>query len=316
MSIETFENARKTNFTMIQNEFVNDPEVTLQSKGLLTVLLSNTEDWKIIMANIIKRSKNGRDAHYKTILELIKAGYYARITAKEGGKFKAIVHIFSDVKSDVKERLVTRLAQLEGAGYECVVEYMSEKPKRKSPNKEPFTESQDTDEKPFTENPDTENPDTEKPDTESQYYNNTRDKNTNLDNTKLDNTNLLKEKEEEERNNIERHKIRRDYFVQNAKERLEDLSNFPPSICEEIAINLVDEKKETTLYEGIINAALKDHAEAQRRGTRIGNLTKWFAKAYVTAKANAITERQQEESIESVEEDYQPSVPFYNWLEQ
>jgi len=82
---------------------VNDPCLTLQAKGLLTILLSNSVQWKINMKNIISRSRNGRDAHYKIIRELIDKGYFARITILNGQSrtFEKMEYIFSDVKEDV-----------------------------------------------------------------------------------------------------------------------------------------------------------------------------------------------------------------------
>jgi hypothetical protein len=102
-SFTSFRNVRKSNYTQVENTMVNDPCLTLQAKGLLTILLSNSAQWKINMKNIISRSKNGRDAHYKIIHELIDKGYFARITILNGQSrtFEKMEYIFSDVKEDV-----------------------------------------------------------------------------------------------------------------------------------------------------------------------------------------------------------------------
>ena len=90
MANERFINARnrRRGFTTVLNQMLDDPMISLEAKGLLTILLSNKDDWKINMKEIINRSKNGRDAHYRVINELINSGYFFRIQIKEKGKFK------------------------------------------------------------------------------------------------------------------------------------------------------------------------------------------------------------------------------------
>ena len=54
---QDFRNVRKQAFTMLSNAAVNDPELSLEAKGLLLIFLSNAPNWKIIMPEIISRSK-------------------------------------------------------------------------------------------------------------------------------------------------------------------------------------------------------------------------------------------------------------------
>jgi DnaD/phage-associated family protein len=158
MAKERFINARRSGFTTIINSMLDDPELSLQAKGLLSIFLSNSNDWEIHMKEIIKRSKNGRDAHYKAINELIENGYFFRTQVMEKGKFKEMIYIFSDNKEDVQEAM----KQLDKQGLL------------------PHTENQETEEKkPFPEKPDT-----GKPDTENQDNNNTKVNKPNTKNTK------------------------------------------------------------------------------------------------------------------------------------
>ena len=60
---ESYRNVRRANYTQVTNSLLNDKEATLQAKGLLSIFLSNSDDWEIHMDEIITRSKNGRDAH-------------------------------------------------------------------------------------------------------------------------------------------------------------------------------------------------------------------------------------------------------------
>jgi DnaD/phage-associated family protein len=161
MANERFINARnrRRGFTTVLNQMLDDPTISLEAKGLLTILLSNKDDWKIKMKEIISRSKNGRDAHYRVINELINSGYFFRIQIKEKGKFKEIIYVFSDDKEEVKEAV----KELEEKGLL------------------PHPENQETvNQKPFPENPDTVFP----------YPGNQDNNNTKYNNTNLNNTNL------------------------------------------------------------------------------------------------------------------------------
>lgn len=185
MTKEVYVNAKKNKFTMVSNALLKDKNVTLQAKGLLSIFISNdTEKFTINMKEIITRSKNGRDAHYKVIDELIKHGYFARVEIREGGKFTKMLYIFSDDKEDVKEALS------QFAGDETAI--INPDKKKKSVDKSPNPENQDTakgKEKPLPENQDTEIQYTENADTENQDINNTKGNNTKLNNTNINNIN-------------------------------------------------------------------------------------------------------------------------------
>jgi len=193
MAAETYLNVRKNNFTMVGNELLNDKALTLQAKGLLSIFISNdTDKFKINMKEIISRSKNGRDAQYKIVDELIKHGYFARVEIREGGKFVQMIYLFSDNKADVAEAL-KQFANDENA-------IINPDKKKKKVEKAPLPENQDTVKKPFPENQDTEIQYTENADTVFQDINNTNLKNTKSNNTKSNNTNLsIKEDQASER---------------------------------------------------------------------------------------------------------------------
>ena len=178
---ETFKNVRKNRFTQVSNEMAWDSKLTLQAKGLLLIFLSNSEDWDLHMKEIIKRSKNGRDAHYKIVDELIEHGYFARVEIrKERNRIDEMVYIFSDNKQDVAEAL---------EDYKNKSNVYINADRKKSSKK-----NQDEVISPLPENQDTENQDTESQYPENQDgNNNTISKNTKGNNTKGNNTNLSKE---------------------------------------------------------------------------------------------------------------------------
>lgn len=198
MAKESFRKARKSGYTIVENEILDDSKVTLEGKGLIAILLSNNDDWEIRMPDIISRSKNGRDAHYNVIWQLIEQGYYARIYIKDKGKHIELVHIFGAVKEDVSKELVEIVNEVGEKGFTCDVEYLMKKPDKKS-RKKPVTESQDVEEKPVTDFQDTESSDTVFSDTESQYINNTNRENTNNNNTNIEKPNLNPNLDEEDK---------------------------------------------------------------------------------------------------------------------
>lgn len=172
MSKEIYQNVRKNRFTQVGNGVLWDDTLTLQAKGLLSIFLSNSDDWDLNMKEIITRSKNGRDAHYKIVDELIEHGYFARVEIRKDTKFEGMIYLFSDYKEDVIEVLKQ---------YQNNSTYIINPDKKK---KKPITESQDTGKK-EEKNPVPENQDTENAGTESQDINNTKGNNTNLNNTNI-----------------------------------------------------------------------------------------------------------------------------------
>lgn len=192
MAKERFRKARKHGYTTVENEILDDSKVSLEGKGLIAILLSNTDDWEIVMSEIISRSKNGRDAHYNVIRHLIEHGYYARVYLKVKGRHKELIHIFGAVKDQVKKELDDTVEEAEKQGYQCVVEYLKKQPTKKK-KKAPVTENQEVEDKPnppVTENQDTESSEAESSNAESQYNNNTKEQNPKENNTKGNKTNL------------------------------------------------------------------------------------------------------------------------------
>ncbi|MGW8787942.1 nuclease, partial [Heyndrickxia sporothermodurans] len=170
MTKERYINVRKSNYTQVGNGLLWDKNVTLQAKGLLSIFLSNTESWKLNMREVFTRSKNGRDAQFKVVNELIEHGYFARVEIRnEKNQFEEMVYIFSDNKSDVAEALKEFT--------EDPFALINPDKKKKKTEKKPNPENQDTEVK------DTENQDTEIEDTGNQDNNNINLKNTKGNNT-------------------------------------------------------------------------------------------------------------------------------------
>jgi hypothetical protein len=179
MARESYRNVRKNNYTQVGNSMLWDKNLTLQAKGLLTIFLSNSNDWELNMKEIIKRSNNGRDGHYKVVNELIDYGYFARVEIREGRQFSEIIYLFSDCKEDVTEEL-KQFRDNKNAFIN-----LSRKAKKKDIGEIP--ENQETEISGFTGNQETEKQVSQNQDTADQYNNNNKGNNTNLNNTKDNN---------------------------------------------------------------------------------------------------------------------------------
>lgn len=193
----SFRNVRKTNFTQVNNQMINDPKLTVEAKGLLMIFLSNSDDWNINMKEIISRSKNGRDAHYRMVKELIKEGYFARVEVRGIGKkgFEKMEYLFSDSKIDVVSELEEMKDWAKTNEKQIFIEYINQQDKPRKVDNSLLTDNQDAVNSLLTGNQDAENQDAENEYTENQYINNTKSNNTNINNTKSNNINRLQEEE-------------------------------------------------------------------------------------------------------------------------
>ncbi|GAK30711.1 replication protein REP [Weissella oryzae SG25] len=75
-----------SNFTIINNDFLRDKDLTLQAKGLLSYLMMLPDDWVIYFEEVAKNSKNGIRSTRGAWSELEAAGYAInrRITDEKG----------------------------------------------------------------------------------------------------------------------------------------------------------------------------------------------------------------------------------------
>lgn len=76
---------RSGNFTQIDNDIINNPDITWKAKGLMLYFLSKPDNWKInVRGDVHKRGKEGRDSVYKGITELVEHKYISRIKDQDG----------------------------------------------------------------------------------------------------------------------------------------------------------------------------------------------------------------------------------------
>lgn len=69
---------RPDNFVMIDKTFLEDERLSFKAKGILAYLLSKPDNWKVIVGNLVKFSKDGKSAVYAGLKELKECGYYVK----------------------------------------------------------------------------------------------------------------------------------------------------------------------------------------------------------------------------------------------
>ncbi len=95
-------NQKKDNFVMLDKGYINNPEFSLSEKGLLTLILAMPDNWDINITDLVKRSKDGRDAHYNALNNLISKGYITRkkVPYKNGSVYRYNVYESLTLRKD------------------------------------------------------------------------------------------------------------------------------------------------------------------------------------------------------------------------
>ncbi len=92
------------NYSVIRNEALRDPELTLEAKGMLAYILTLPDDWKIYLKELANHSTNSPAAHKKVMSELIKRGYVSRKRERnEKGQLRTMEYTVSEIRNDQLE---------------------------------------------------------------------------------------------------------------------------------------------------------------------------------------------------------------------
>lgn len=90
-------NHRDRHFTVVPNDVLRDPALSLQAKGLLALMLSYPDDWQYSLGHLQGLSSNGRDAHRAALRELEEKGYARRVPIRgEDGTLAGSELVISD----------------------------------------------------------------------------------------------------------------------------------------------------------------------------------------------------------------------------
>ena len=88
---------RKDNFTVVNNDILQNSKLSWAAKGMLVYLLHLPDGWQINVADLSNRSRNGRDGTAGIIKELMSEGYISRVKIKnEKSQFKGYDYTVTD----------------------------------------------------------------------------------------------------------------------------------------------------------------------------------------------------------------------------
>lgn len=144
----TFNNLNEDCFTTIENGFIRNNQLSLQSRGLMAILLSHSDGWKITLKNLADNAGINRETAGKYINELIKAGYVVRIrTHNKQGHLTGTAYYFSD-----------NIEKMERFKIENGLQDQQKQPLSKNPTMDETQQNQPLPEKPASVKPASENP--------------------------------------------------------------------------------------------------------------------------------------------------------------
>ena len=91
---------RTRDYTVMSNHHLRDKTLSLKAKGLLSLMLSLSEDWDYTLSGLARICQEGKDAIRGAIVELERAGYVQRRqTTDEAGKFGVNEYIIREQPS-------------------------------------------------------------------------------------------------------------------------------------------------------------------------------------------------------------------------
>ncbi|MFI2857528.1 helix-turn-helix domain-containing protein [Paenibacillus sp. JSM ZJ436] len=97
---------RDSGYAIIDPYFLSDERLSWKAKGLLGYLLSKPSNWRVYVSDLVKRSKDGKDAVYSALKELEAAGYIERHQTRENGRitgYETVVYERPDPYTDNPE---------------------------------------------------------------------------------------------------------------------------------------------------------------------------------------------------------------------
>lgn len=81
---------KKTNqFTVIPNSLFNDTRLSLKAIGLHSSILAKPDNWTVMIDDVVRSHKDGRDSVYSAIKELIGAGYWVKYPIRAGNRIES-----------------------------------------------------------------------------------------------------------------------------------------------------------------------------------------------------------------------------------
>ena len=92
---------KTNNFTIVDNHFIRDENLSWKARGLLVYLLHLPDDWQIYLEDLKNRSTDGRDSTMTGMAELMKKGYIKRTRKREKGRFVGYDYEVYEVPNEI-----------------------------------------------------------------------------------------------------------------------------------------------------------------------------------------------------------------------
>lgn len=85
--MSTYRTSKNANnpYVMLDKRFLEDDRLSWRAKGILSYLLSKPDDWQTREVDLVKRSREGREAVRSAMRELEACGYMRREQKRSGG---------------------------------------------------------------------------------------------------------------------------------------------------------------------------------------------------------------------------------------
>ena len=81
---------KERDYTVLDNEMLRNPNLSLKAKGLMSYMLSRPPNWVFTVQGLSVSCKDGPDSVRSAVQELEKAGYVVRKRKREKGKYKEV----------------------------------------------------------------------------------------------------------------------------------------------------------------------------------------------------------------------------------
>lgn len=107
----TFRVNKKSNYTVIDNCFIDDSRLSLKAKGLMVMFLRRPDNWIFYLSELIECCKDGKDSMGSALKELEKWGYITRKLRRDSlgkllGGYDYVIEEAPNIKgkkSEIKE---------------------------------------------------------------------------------------------------------------------------------------------------------------------------------------------------------------------
>lgn len=95
---------RANPYCIVNKGFVEDDGLSWKAKGIMLYLLSRPDDWRVLIADLVNRSTDGRESVYSGIRELIRHGYIVRdVQRNQDGKIVRHQYVVHEAKKPEPE---------------------------------------------------------------------------------------------------------------------------------------------------------------------------------------------------------------------